>query len=133
MLPRIRRAIIDHVETLIGPNSSFNGDLICDGNIRIDGVCEAGLIKTMGNIVIGPEAKVGANLEAENVSVSGTVSGTIKAKGRLEVLSTGVVSGEAHVGSILLDEAASFNGKLDIQSETASSEPVTAQMSSEPN
>ncbi len=107
-----KRAPIDKIETVIGPNSNFKGTLISDGSVRIDGVCEEGLIKTVGNVVIGPEAKVAADIEAENVSVSGTVTGKIIAPGRLEILSTGKVWGQVNVGSFYLDEDGLFNGTL---------------------
>jgi cytoskeletal protein CcmA (bactofilin family) len=103
---------VDKIETVIGPHTSFSGRLVCDGSIRIDGVCEAGEIETVGNIVVGPEAKVGATLIAENVSVSGAVTGSIKASGRLEILSAGKVWGDVDVGSFLLDDDGYFEGKL---------------------
>ncbi len=105
-------APIDKIETVIGPNTNFKGNLVCDGSVRIDGVCEEGTIKTVGNIVVGPEAKVGADLIAENVSVSGAVTGKITASGRLEILSTGKVWGDVNVGSFLLDEDGYFKGQL---------------------
>jgi len=103
---------IDKIETVIGPNTNFKGTLVCDGSVRIDGVCEEGSIKTAGNIVVGPEAKVGANLIAENISVSGAVTGKIIASDRLEILSTGKVWGDVNVGSFSLDPGGHFDGKL---------------------
>jgi cytoskeletal protein CcmA (bactofilin family) len=103
---------IDKIETVIGPNTNFKGMLISDGSVRIDGVCEEGVIETVGNIVVGPQGKVAAHLIAENVSVSGAVTGNIKASGRLEILSTGKVWGDVDVGSFLLDEEGYFEGKL---------------------
>lgn len=103
---------IDKIETLIGANSTFQGRLVCDGNIRIDGVCEEGVIETVGNIVVGVQAKVAAHLIAENVSVSGVVTGNITASGRLEVIGSGQVWGDAHVSSIYVDDEADFHGKL---------------------
>ncbi len=117
MLGRSKSAPIDKIETVIGPNTNFRGRLICDGSIRIDGVCEEGVIETLGNIVIGPQAKVAADLIAENVSVSGAVTGSIKAAGRLEILSTGKVWGNVDVGSFLLDEDGYFRGNLAMKDE----------------
>lgn len=118
MLGRGRNNVpIDKIETVIGPNTNFRGTLICDGSVRIDGVCEEGLIKTLGNIVISPEAKVAANLIAENISVGGAVTGRITASGRLEILSTGKVWGDVDVGSFLLDEEGYFRGSLIMKDE----------------
>lgn len=117
MLGRSKSAPVDKIETVIGPNTNFRGRLICDGSIRIDGVCEEGVVETLGNIVIGPQAKVAADLIAENVSVSGAVTGNIKAAGRLEILSTGKVWGNVDVGSFLLDEEGYFRGSLAMKDE----------------
>lgn len=117
MLGRNKGAPVDKIETVIGPNTSFRGRLVCDGSIRIDGVCEEGVIETLGNIVIGPQAKVAADLIAENVSVSGAVTGSIRASGRLEILSTGKVWGNVDVGSFLLDEEGYFRGNLAMKDE----------------
>ena len=103
---------IDQIETIIGPNTNFDGHLKCDGSVRIDGVCEGGKIETVGNVIVSPDAKVAANIVARNVSVSGAVTGKIKASNRLEILSTGRVWGDVEVGSFLLDEEAFFSGQL---------------------
>jgi cytoskeletal protein CcmA (bactofilin family) len=103
---------IDKIETLIGPNTNFKGSLVCDGNVRIDGICEEGDIETVGNIVVGPLARVSANLTAENVSVSGVVTGVIRAANRLEVIGAGEVWGDAYVEKIYVDDDAGFHGKL---------------------
>jgi cytoskeletal protein CcmA (bactofilin family) len=112
VLGRKQKAPIGKIETVIGANTNFKGQLVCDGSVRIDGICEEGVIKTLGNIVVGPQAKVAADLIAENVSVSGAVTGDIKALGRLEILSTGKVWGDVDVGSFLLDDEGYFKGKL---------------------
>lgn len=117
MLGRSKSAPVDKIETVIGPNTNFRGRLVCDGSVRIDGMCEEGIIETLGNIVVGPQAKVAADLIAENVSVSGAVTGNIKATGRLEILSTGKVWGNVDVGSFLLDEEGFFRGNLAMKDE----------------
>jgi cytoskeletal protein CcmA (bactofilin family) len=108
---------IDKIETVIGANTSFSGHIKCDGSVRIDGVCEGGVIETVGNVIVGPNAMVAADIVARNVSVSGAVTGKIKASDRLEILSTGRVWGDVEVGSFLLDEDAYFRGQLVMKEE----------------
>jgi cytoskeletal protein CcmA (bactofilin family) len=108
---------LDKFETIIGPNTSFDGHLKCDGSIRIDGVCEGGVIETVGNVVVSPDAMVAADIVARNVSVSGAVTGKINASNRLEILGTGRVWGDAEVGSFLLDEDGYFRGQLVMKEE----------------
>jgi len=117
VLGRNKNTPINKIETVIGANTSFSGTLICDGSVRIDGVFEEFLIITVGVFVVRPQAKVAADLEAENVSVSGAVTGKIKASGRLEILSTGKVWSDCNVGSFLLDEEGFFRGNLAMKDE----------------
>jgi cytoskeletal protein CcmA (bactofilin family) len=100
----------DRLETVIGRNASFNGHFKCEGNLRIDGVCE-GSIEATGTVIIGEMAKVMADITAQNVSVSGAVKGKITASDRLEILSTGRVWGSVDAISFLIDEGGYFRGE----------------------
>jgi cytoskeletal protein CcmA (bactofilin family) len=95
----------------IGPAASFNGDLECDGIVKIDGVYQ-GSIKTVSNVIISKKARVDAHIEAQNVSVSGQAKGSIVAKGRLEILPTGRVWADVTVSSFLLDDGGKLHGAL---------------------
>jgi cytoskeletal protein CcmA (bactofilin family) len=109
---REKRAVpLDRIEVTLGPTASINGDLECDGIVRIEGVYQ-GSIKTVSNVIISENARVDAHIEAENVSVSGQVKGSIVAKGRLEILSTGRVWADATVTSFLLDDGGKLHGGL---------------------
>lgn len=111
---------VNKIEAVIGPAASFNGHLKCDRSVRIDGLCE-GSIETGGNVIIGEGAQVIADITAENVSVSGAVKGSITARGRLEILSTGRVWADIAVTSFLIDEGGFFRGKSIMASEMESS------------
>ena len=98
------------IETVIGSTAHFKGSLTSDGGMRIDGIFE-GEIHVAGNLIVGENGKVIADVSAENVSVSGAVKGTIQASGRLEILSTGRVWGDIAVASFLIDEGGFFRGQ----------------------
>ena len=102
---------LDRIEVTVGPTASIKGDLECDGIVKIDGVYQ-GSIKTVSNVIISEKARVDAHIEAQNVSVSGQAKGSIVAKGRLEILSTGRVWADATVSSFLLDDGGKLHGGL---------------------
>ena len=97
-------------ETVIGPTTNFKGTIQNDGGLRVEGVIE-GLVETGGNLIVGEEAKVIADVVAYNVSVAGSVKGNIKAN-RVEVLSTGRVWGDIAVKSFLVDEGGFVRGEI---------------------
>ena len=100
------------MENVLGPNTTFKGTLKSDGNIRIDGVYEEGRIETAGNVIIGPSAKVLADIVANWIQVAGVVRGNITARARLEILPGGRVWGDVHIVSLLIDEGGVFQGRV---------------------
>ncbi|HHS97305.1 MAG TPA: polymer-forming cytoskeletal protein [Chloroflexi bacterium] len=97
------------IETVIGPNAHFRGELVSEGGVRIDGIFE-GTVNTTGNLVIGETAKVIADIVANNISISGAVKGNISGN-RVEILETGRVWGDLTVSSLLLNEGAYLRGQ----------------------
>ena len=112
MFGREKRPVpLDRIEVHIGPTANFKGDLECDGIVKVDGVL-TGSIKTVSNVIITEKGRVDAHVEAQNVSVSGQAKGSIVAKGRLEILSTGKVWADVTVTSFLLDDGGKLHGGL---------------------
>jgi cytoskeletal protein CcmA (bactofilin family) len=101
------------IDNYLGTNTSFSGVLKSDGNLRIDGVYQ-GRIETAGNVIVGPSAKVLADIVANTVQVWGAVRGNVTAQGRLEILPTGRVWGDIRVSALLIDEGGIFRGQCHI-------------------
>ncbi len=129
-----RTAPLDRIEVTVGPTANFKGDLECDGIVRIEGIYQ-GSIKTASNVIVTERARIDAQIEAENVSVSGQVKGSIVARGRLEILSTGRVWADVTVASFLLDDGGKLHGGLKMLGAEAEPEsfeiPVPAQAAQE--
>jgi len=106
-----RPVSLDRIEVTIGPTANFKGDLECDGIVKVDGVFQ-GSIRTASNVIISEKGRLDAHVEALNVSVSGQAKGSIVAKGRLEILSTGRVWADVTVTSFLLDDGGKLHGGL---------------------
>ena len=117
MFSKERRPDPDVIDVSLGPRATFTGNLRCDGSIRIEGVMESGELETLGNVIIGPGAKVMAPIRARTVSISGAFNGEIDAQ-RVELLEGGRAWGVIKVASFLLDEGAFLRGELVMQGET---------------
>jgi cytoskeletal protein CcmA (bactofilin family) len=111
---REARPAPDQIDVVIGPRATFDGNLRCDGSIRLDGTVEGGFIETLGNVLITESARVIADIRAKTVSVAGAYKGTITAD-RVELLEGGRLWGIVNVRSFLLDEGAHFDGQLVMQ------------------
>ncbi|MHB1296423.1 MAG: bactofilin family protein [Anaerolineae bacterium] len=110
------------LDTVLGPNTSYNGVIKSNGNIRIDGAYE-GKLETAGNVIVGASGRVEADIIANAVQVWGAVRGNISTQGRLEILPSGRVWGEIHVAALLIDEGGMFRGQCFMAGEQV--EPLT--------
>ena len=111
MFRRDSRPAPDQIDVVIGPRATFNGNLRCDGSVRLDGAVEGGAIETLGNVLITETARVMADIKAKTVSIAGAYKGNIFAD-RVELLEGGRLWGIITVGTFLLDEGAHFHGEL---------------------
>lgn len=101
---------LDKFDTIIGVNTTFEGNIQSEGTLRVDGKVK-GDIKTTGNVFIGEKAVVTGNLSASNIHTSGVVEGNIEAKGTLRILATSKINGDIKVVSLITDEGGTFNGR----------------------
>ena len=99
-------------EKILDVNAAMQGSLMFSDpvNLRINGKFE-GTLTTRGNLIIGKDADVKANIVGESISVAGSVRGDIKATTQLELTATAQVIGDVEVAKIVIESGAVFNGK----------------------
>lgn len=98
------------IGTIIGPGAVFNGNLTAPQTIRIDGTLNGDCI-CKGNLILGADGIIKGNVEAQDVSLSGKVTGDVKANGKLELFSTAKLTGDVTAKSLIVDENACFDGR----------------------
>ena len=111
MFKRDQRPEPDRIDVTIGEAATFSGEIRTEASVRIDGVMESGRIETLGNVIIGPNARVQGDIQAKTVSVSGAYQGDLTAQ-RVELLEGGRMWGTIRVASFLLDEGGYLHGEL---------------------
>jgi cytoskeletal protein CcmA (bactofilin family) len=110
----------------IGKSVIIKGELSGSEDLYVDGVVE-GTIELQGNnLVIGPNGKVRASVNAKGVVVQGKLEGDIRASERAELRKTAVVVGDVFTQRIAIEDGAFFKGKVDIQRETPKLVPAAA-------
>ncbi|MDR1412178.1 MAG: polymer-forming cytoskeletal protein, partial [Spirochaetaceae bacterium] len=101
------------VNTIIGPNTSINGDVDSAGFTRIDGsLC--GNLSARGRIIIGERARMKSNITGTAVTIGGVVSGSVLASDRVLILATGIVLGDIITQRIQADEGCLLHGKVTV-------------------
>lgn len=80
-------------------------------NLRINGSFE-GKLDTRGNLTIGENAKVKANIDGDNIIIAGKVTGDIEAKKSLTLISPAMVQGNVKTPSLSVGEGSILEGQL---------------------
>ena len=97
-------------ETIIGPSVKVEGDFVGQGNMIIDGVIK-GSVTTNGNLRVGDQAKITADVAAANGLVSGEIHGNVRIKGDLELTESAKIFGDIEAESLCIARGAILNGK----------------------
>lgn len=85
----------------------------------------SGQIECDGDLMIGPEAHVEADIHSQRVTISGFVRGNVVAAVRLKITTTGRLEGDARVGALVVQEGGVHLGVIRVHPEgLPESEPV---------
>jgi len=104
----------------IGKSVIIKGELSGSEDLFVDGVVDGKVELEGNNLVIGPNGRVHANVNAKGVVVQGKLEGNIHATERAQLRSSAVVQGDIFTQHIAIEDGAYFKGKVDIQKETRS-------------
>jgi cytoskeletal protein CcmA (bactofilin family) len=99
-----------HLVNIIQHHTVINGDVECNGDLRLDGIIK-GNLKISGRLVMGAEAKIEGAVECENAEISGKIKGDLKVKGTLHLKKNCFVEGDIYTKKLIVESDAVFNGK----------------------
>jgi cytoskeletal protein CcmA (bactofilin family) len=120
------------VPSIISADLRINGDLICSGDVQVDGWVEGDIQSR--NIVIGEGATVHGSLQAETVRVCGLVKGAIKADS-VVLEKTAKVTGDIMHKSLAIEQGAQLEGmckRLEAPAATQVALPVSVANQAKP-
>ena len=95
--------------TFLGKETKFEGTLGFHGSIRIDGHLK-GKVEAKGNLIIGDEALIEADIHVSYASISGEVHGNITADQRVDIQAPAKVFGNIHAPAVVIGEGVIFEG-----------------------
>lgn len=95
--------------TVISKGVKIEGKLSCSGNIRLDGEVQ-GDISSQGVVIIGEFGKVNGQINADNITIGGKVTGTVKAKDKVVLEAKANLKGDITTKALMVEAGAIFNG-----------------------
>ncbi|MBO7431201.1 MAG: polymer-forming cytoskeletal protein [Spirochaetia bacterium] len=109
---RIKNIEESDVDTLLSDDMSFEGSIKLSRPAMIKGQV-TGKIESDNNVFIEKEADVKADINANELSVKGNLSGAVQAS-VIELGSSAVFSGEIKAKSLAMESGCTFNGSSQV-------------------
>src|ERR1043166_5170789 len=92
------------VAAWVGKSLRVEGRIISNEDLTIDGSVEGSIELGNHSLTIGPGATVKADLTAKTITISGAVTGAVRATEGVELRSTGSVEGDVVTPKFRMDE-----------------------------
>jgi len=108
--------------TVLAKDDNLSGNLEIKGDGRLLGGF-SGEIDCGGELLVGGNAVISANIRTRNITISGVVRGNVTAIGKLKITATGRLEGDARVGALIVQEGGVHHGVIRVHPEGIPSEP----------
>ena len=99
---------------VVAKNTAIIGDIISEGDFRIDGTLE-GNIKTKGRVIIGVSGSVKGKIDAVNSDIEGKFSGDLLVQETLTIKATAIISWDVVIGKLSVEPGATFNASCSMR------------------
>lgn len=99
----------EKLESFIGSNSVFKGEVDSKGTLRVDGNVEGNI--TSDWVIVGEKAHIKGNISARGIVIGGKIDGNLKAKEIVEIKNKGSITGEITSKKLVIAEGGIFEGK----------------------
>lgn len=103
----------EKLESFVGSNAQFKGEMNVKGTLRLDGAIE-GCVNA-DCVILSETALVKGDIVAQKIIIGGSVEGNLRAKELVEIQSKGKVLGEIFTDKLSVAEGAEFNGKIQMK------------------
>ncbi len=103
----------EKLESFIGINSNFKGDINTKGTLRIDGVMDGNVSADW--VVLGEKAFHKGDITAKGIIVAGKIEGNLKAKEIVEIKSKGQIFGDISANKLSIVEGGIFSGRVSME------------------
>ena len=97
----------------IGTALTVEGKVISAQDLTIDGKVEGTIELGDHGLTIGSAAKISADLVAQTITISGTVTGNVTATSTVDLRATGSVEGDITTPRLIMADGAVIKGKVD--------------------
>jgi cytoskeletal protein CcmA (bactofilin family) len=88
----------------------FEGTLQVAGTFRLDAAVKGTLVSSE-TLILGEHSSMEGTIEGNSVIIGGRFDGVINARGRVEIQTRAIVTGEIHTPCLIIEPGAVFDGR----------------------
>jgi cytoskeletal protein CcmA (bactofilin family) len=122
--PAVQTSPAPSQKTVIGEHISIEGDIKGREDLVIQGSVKGSVHLPECHLTIGPKGQVEAEIQAANVTISGTLAGNILAQGKVEITKEANFTGEIKAKRISVEDGAYLKATIEMEKEGASIKPA---------
>lgn len=113
--PNEPETAVGHVsKAIVSKAIVIKGEVTGSEDLFIDGEVKGTIRLTDGNLTVGPNGRVTADIDAREITVQGKVTGTLRGRERVQIGRTGDAEGDIVTRRVAIEEGALFHGKIDV-------------------
>ncbi len=109
--PALRPRSKEAKESVIAAGLTIDGKIEGVGHVRMAGRFK-GDVNVDGDLTIDPGAKITGSVRASTVTIGGELEGNIESASRVELLATGVLTGDLKAGSLTVAGGSRMRGNV---------------------
>ena len=115
------------IKAFLGPGSQFEGKLVFNEIVRLDGAFR-GEVTSHDTLIVGESADIQADVQVGTLILSGRFKGNIKAKSRVELRAPAQVDGTLETPALSVEDGVTLNGTItmNLGEKTADDKPADA-------
>lgn len=99
------------IKAFLGPGSQFEGKLVFNEIVRLDGAFR-GEVTSHDTLIVGDSADIQADVQVGTLILSGKFKGNVKAKTRVELRAPANVDGTIETPALSVEDGVTLNGTI---------------------
>jgi cytoskeletal protein CcmA (bactofilin family) len=117
---------------IIAPGTTITGDIITNGDCRIDGMIKGNVV-SKAKMIVGAQGVVEGDIRCQSFELEGKATGTILVEDLMTLRVQSKMTGNVTVGKIAIEAGAEFVGNCKMRESKTTVAPASKTPSEKPN
>ena len=116
---------------VISSGTMITGDVVCSGDLRIDGNIK-GNVKSSAKVIVGQSGIIDGDINCKSIEIEGNVKANVTVTDLMSLKSTANLVGNICAGKLAIEPGANFAGNCKMQGMKADVHPTPANNENKP-